>query len=237
MYILLFTKTNWLSVDPLHAFRSWVTPYNYVQNNPVNLVDPSGMIDTDPDPIAGTINLQPVDVKPQSWLSRQWSSIKSFFNNSDSYFRVDAKVTYGAQLGVDFKALGLKGAAYGNLASEEWLSVSFEQENDSDNEWDVDWNYLYKDGKKRISSGGSLGLGGGYEYQEEFDKIVFGEERGTTLNGSKSHQISAAVINTATIVNPTTGASSRDANISFGAKVAAIIGLEINVTLGRRNAK
>ena len=35
----------WLSVDPMHSERSWLTPYNYVQNNPVNLIDPDGMLD------------------------------------------------------------------------------------------------------------------------------------------------------------------------------------------------
>ncbi|MCC5918597.1 MAG: hypothetical protein JJU02_14845 [Cryomorphaceae bacterium] len=38
-------KTSiWLSVDPINMFRSWVTPYNFVQNNPINLIDPTGMI-------------------------------------------------------------------------------------------------------------------------------------------------------------------------------------------------
>ena len=37
----------WLSVDPMHSERSWLTPYNYVQNNPVNLIDPDGMLDTE----------------------------------------------------------------------------------------------------------------------------------------------------------------------------------------------
>jgi len=35
----------WLSVDPLNDERSWLTPYNYCSNNPIKLVDPTGMLD------------------------------------------------------------------------------------------------------------------------------------------------------------------------------------------------
>jgi RHS repeat-associated protein len=35
----------WLSVDPMSHERSWLSPYNYCQNNPVMLVDPSGALD------------------------------------------------------------------------------------------------------------------------------------------------------------------------------------------------
>ena len=36
---------RFMSVDPLADQRSWVSPYNYVQNNPLNRVDPTGMLD------------------------------------------------------------------------------------------------------------------------------------------------------------------------------------------------
>ncbi len=39
---------RWTSVDPMADQRSWVSPYNYVQNNPLIRVDPTGMLD---DPI------------------------------------------------------------------------------------------------------------------------------------------------------------------------------------------
>ncbi len=35
----------WMSVDPLAHLRSWVSPYNFVQNNPINRVDPTGALD------------------------------------------------------------------------------------------------------------------------------------------------------------------------------------------------
>ena len=34
-----------MSVDPLAQERSWLTPYNFVSNNPVLRVDPTGMLD------------------------------------------------------------------------------------------------------------------------------------------------------------------------------------------------
>ena len=35
----------WLGVDPLAEQRSWVSPYNFVQNNPLNRIDPDGRLD------------------------------------------------------------------------------------------------------------------------------------------------------------------------------------------------
>ena len=36
-------------VDPLADARNWLTPYNFVQNNPVNRIDPDGAFDTKAD--------------------------------------------------------------------------------------------------------------------------------------------------------------------------------------------
>ncbi len=33
------------SIDPLAEERDWLTPYNFVQNNPVTRIDPSGLLD------------------------------------------------------------------------------------------------------------------------------------------------------------------------------------------------
>jgi len=37
----------WLSVDPLASERPWMSPYNFVQNNPIMRIDPDGRLDTE----------------------------------------------------------------------------------------------------------------------------------------------------------------------------------------------
>ncbi len=39
---------RFISVDPEKEKRSWVNPYNYVQNNPINRTDPTGALDDEP---------------------------------------------------------------------------------------------------------------------------------------------------------------------------------------------
>lgn len=43
----LFDPTigRWISVDPMAHLREWVSPYNFVQNNPLNRIDPDGAFD------------------------------------------------------------------------------------------------------------------------------------------------------------------------------------------------
>lgn len=36
---------RWGTVDPMGDERNWVSPYNYVQNNPIMRIDPNGMLD------------------------------------------------------------------------------------------------------------------------------------------------------------------------------------------------
>ena len=47
----------WLSVDPLAYAFPYVTPYNFVEGNPVNLVDPDGNAPGDPSRFGGAFSL------------------------------------------------------------------------------------------------------------------------------------------------------------------------------------
>jgi len=40
---------RWHVADPFVEERLWVTPYNYVQNNPISRIDPDGTLDWEPD--------------------------------------------------------------------------------------------------------------------------------------------------------------------------------------------
>jgi RHS repeat-associated protein len=36
---------RWTSPDPMASEREWLSPYNFVQNNPILRIDPDGMLD------------------------------------------------------------------------------------------------------------------------------------------------------------------------------------------------
>jgi hypothetical protein len=101
----------WLSVDPLaYEFPSW-TPYHYVHNNPVNLVDPTGMSAEDNNPpsrftntiISGFVDQNNsthiVQTEIQSlWHHQEDGSVcitESITQTTNSVRNSDGKITYG----------------------------------------------------------------------------------------------------------------------------------------------
>ena len=50
------SKARFLSADPMAAKRDWLTPYNYVQNNPLIRIDPTGKTDFKLNEKTGDIN-------------------------------------------------------------------------------------------------------------------------------------------------------------------------------------
>jgi len=46
---------RWTTIDPLAEKRSWATPYNFVQNNPIIRIDPNGLTDYTLNPNTGEV--------------------------------------------------------------------------------------------------------------------------------------------------------------------------------------
>jgi RHS repeat-associated protein len=59
---------RWPSLDPIAHLREWVSPYNYVQNNPILRIDPLGSLDDNyiihED---GTVEVQKTDEKTDNF--------------------------------------------------------------------------------------------------------------------------------------------------------------------------
>ncbi|WP_026703622.1 RHS repeat-associated core domain-containing protein [Flavobacterium soli] len=77
----------WLSVDPLaESFPNW-NPYNYTMQNPINLVDPTGM---SPEGL-GDPN--------KSWLGRAWDTVKGIFSSDSDYKPIPKSVQTKTNIG------------------------------------------------------------------------------------------------------------------------------------------
>ena len=61
-------------MDPMAHKRPGLTPYNYVQNNPIMRIDPTGMLDTLPGAFTGT----PQPASPEK-TGNLWEDLKGSF--------------------------------------------------------------------------------------------------------------------------------------------------------------
>lgn len=68
----------------MHAYRSWISPYNYVQNNPVMRQDPTGMLDIGA--IAGGMPANQGGAK-DSWFSRTWNRFQGFLEKTRNFLK------------------------------------------------------------------------------------------------------------------------------------------------------
>lgn len=70
---------RWTKVDPLSQKRAWLSPYNNVQNNPINRIDPTGAIDRHPKKKEAPQKKEHEEKKPKiktSWSKEYKKEIK-----------------------------------------------------------------------------------------------------------------------------------------------------------------
>ena len=96
---------RFMSVDPLAEERSWVSSFNYVQNNPISRIDPTGALDDDYQLREdGSITLlkKTDDATDKIYNSDKSESItvsKKFLGGANS---IEAKDRFGDDIKVDF---------------------------------------------------------------------------------------------------------------------------------------
>jgi hypothetical protein len=83
-------------VDPLAAVYPHVSPYNFVENNPIYRIDPTGLGPEDPT----ILDEVTVTAKAPNWLSRTWFKVKQFLKSNEFTASVDANIDLGIQAGV-----------------------------------------------------------------------------------------------------------------------------------------
>jgi RHS repeat-associated protein len=111
---------RWMNIDPMVEKRNWISPYNYVQNNPILKIDPDGMLDGDYFDSEGNymgsdkVNDKKIYIvnNPSSPLEMK----KNAFNPPANFYNKDGKVN---------REVGLKNSTeVGKLSLESRINVA-----------------------------------------------------------------------------------------------------------------
>ncbi|OUR97633.1 hypothetical protein A9Q86_15585 [Flavobacteriales bacterium 33_180_T64] len=245
----------WLSVDPMaDAMPSW-NSYNYTMQNPINLIDPDGMMPNGPgDPPKWKIWLK------DTWedVKYDWSKIMDDLDNGwfdDKEFVLDgsAKADIGLQIGVNGKIYGVidvKGKL--DVVSFELINGKVDLTNPGKAESYMVEHILNGDGKGVkyetgidviVGIGGKEIIGGNYKsvhrgHDSSSEQVA--EEGGIyfiiPLAKIKNSENSKAFQNVGLYKMPTKVKASPNTEgfygLDFGLGVAIIIGINANLKIG-----
>ena len=82
---------RWMGMDPLGDLRNWVSPYNFVQNNPINRVDPDGALDREIRSLTAINRVERIDGE-EMMDNPIYNEDGNFLGTDDIYYRNDKEV-------------------------------------------------------------------------------------------------------------------------------------------------
>ena len=156
---------KFLSVDPMAHEREWVSPYNFVQNNPINRVDPTGALDDWYESETGEIKWDK-DVNSQKDLNKKGSP-------KGTYLGKELTFTFNSYIGPNYDG------PLGSFPEGDKLTSTIKVESNEDKEG----NLVSVNVKSSVKMGATFGV---FEGRDYFPGLGGNQNKSISLNNVKN---------------------------------------------------